>query len=125
MAKTLKLHILLLLLFAALCASAGNVLLSIGMKQVGRGGPAGLQFLWSALSNGYVIGGTFILAVYFGFFAHALSRAELSFVLPITALTYLFSALLAKIFLHEPVSAMRWAGTLVIIAGVAVVLWSD
>jgi len=50
-----------------------------------------------------------------------LSVADLSFVLPVTAIGYVLSTLLARIFLHEQVSTERWLGTIVIFLGTALV----
>lgn len=50
-----------------------------------------------------------------------LSVADLSFVLPVTSAGYVLSTLLGRVFLHEPVSASRWAGALLISLGAALV----
>jgi drug/metabolite transporter (DMT)-like permease len=50
-----------------------------------------------------------------------LSLADLSFVLPATASGYIFSAMLGKVFLNEQVSSVQWLGTLLIVAGIALV----
>lgn len=50
-----------------------------------------------------------------------LSVADLSFVLPMTAVGYAISALFGKVFLHEEVSAQRWFGVALILAGVIMV----
>jgi len=50
-----------------------------------------------------------------------LSWADLSYVLPVTAIGYVLVALAGKIFLHEQISARRWAGIVLIVAGVALV----
>jgi drug/metabolite transporter (DMT)-like permease len=50
-----------------------------------------------------------------------LSVADLSFVLPTTAVGYLLAALLGKVFLHEAVSGRRWAAVALIFAGAALV----
>jgi uncharacterized membrane protein len=50
-----------------------------------------------------------------------LSLADLSFVLPVTAVGYVLSTLLAHIFLNEQVSLERWIGTGLIFLGTAVV----
>ena len=59
-----------------------------------------------------------------GFFAAymtALSWADLTYVLPATSLGYVLLALIAKFFLHEQVSTMRWLGIALISAGVGFV----
>ncbi len=50
-----------------------------------------------------------------------LSVADLSYVLPVTAVGYVLSTVLARVFLHETVSTERWLGTLLIFAGTALV----
>jgi drug/metabolite transporter (DMT)-like permease len=50
-----------------------------------------------------------------------LSLADLSFVLPMTAVGYVISALLGKLFLQEQVSPQRWLGVALIFAGVVMV----
>jgi drug/metabolite transporter (DMT)-like permease len=50
-----------------------------------------------------------------------LSRADLSFILPVTAIGYVLSALFGRVFLHEPVSPRQWLGTILIFLGTALV----
>jgi len=50
-----------------------------------------------------------------------LSWADLSYVLPVTAFGYVLNALLGRLFLGEIVTPARWAGTLLIMAGVILV----
>ena len=50
-----------------------------------------------------------------------LSWADLSFVLPVTAVGYVFSAAFGWLFLHEQISNKRWIGALLISAGVMLV----
>jgi drug/metabolite transporter (DMT)-like permease len=50
-----------------------------------------------------------------------LGVADLSFVLPLTAIGYVFAALLGKFILHENVTPERWLGTALIFIGVALV----
>jgi len=50
-----------------------------------------------------------------------LSWADLSYVLPVTAIGYVLVALESKLFLHEEITLKRWAGIVLIMAGVALV----
>jgi uncharacterized membrane protein len=50
-----------------------------------------------------------------------LSLADLSFVLPMTAIGYVLAALLGRFFLRESVSPQRWLAVLLIFAGAALV----
>lgn len=50
-----------------------------------------------------------------------LSLADLSFILPVTAVGYVLSALFGKVFLHETVTMQQWVGTVLIFMGTALV----
>ena len=50
-----------------------------------------------------------------------LGWADLTYVLPVTALGYVLSTALAVIFLGETVNGKRWAGTVLIVLGTALV----
>jgi drug/metabolite transporter (DMT)-like permease len=50
-----------------------------------------------------------------------LSWADLSYVLPVTSVGYVVVALIGKVMLHESITGRRWAGILLIVAGVALV----
>jgi len=50
-----------------------------------------------------------------------LSWADLSYVLPVTAVGYVLVALAGRILLHESITGRRWTGILLIMAGVALV----
>jgi uncharacterized membrane protein len=46
-----------------------------------------------------------------------LGVADLSFVLPVTAVGYMLTSLLGKFFLHEILTPARWAGIILISIG--------
>jgi uncharacterized membrane protein len=50
-----------------------------------------------------------------------LSLADLSFVLPVTAVGYVLAAVFGKVFLHEEVTTRQWLGTVLIFLGTALV----
>jgi uncharacterized membrane protein len=50
-----------------------------------------------------------------------LSWADLSYVLPVTSIGYVLSAAMGYAFLAEHITWTRWAGTLLIVAGTALV----
>jgi multidrug transporter EmrE-like cation transporter len=110
-----------ILLAVMLTASVGDTLLSHGMKQVGPVSVGHLAMLLVALRNPWVITGILCLLGFFASYLTALSWADLTFVLPSTAFGYVVVALLGKFWLHEPVSAYRWAGIALIVCGVGFV----
>jgi len=96
----------------------GNVCLSRGMHQVGKiVSPVPADYI-RALANPWVIAGVCILAMWMVSNLALLSRADLSFVLPVTASSYVLIALIGHFWLHEHISWLRWLGVVVITAGV-------
>lgn len=106
-----------------LADSAGDVLITKGMKQVGEISTIKPKELLSigrrVLSNRNFLSGIFFMAVTFFSFLTVLSWADLSLVFPATSLVYVISALGAKFILKETVSLQRWAGILLVCFGVA------
>lgn len=111
----------LVLAGVVLFSSFGDVFLSRGMKQVGQISLHNFDHLFSAVLNPWVVSGIVLLILFFVSYLSALSWADLTYVLPATAIGYVLMALLAHYFLHEHVSVMRWAGIVLITAGVGFV----
>lgn len=105
--------------------AAGDVLITRGMKEIGDlSAVSPLQWfrvVKSILTNPNFLSGVFFLTVSFFAFLTVLSWADLSFVVPATAVFYVVSILGAKFILKENISPMRWAGTLLVGLGVALV----
>jgi drug/metabolite transporter (DMT)-like permease len=109
-----------LALFIALKA-VGNLSMAWGMKhfpQVMSADP--LPYLRAMLDPFVAIG---IVALILALLTRMalFSLADLSFVLPVTAVGYIIATLLGKIFLHETVTAQRWTGTVLIVVGAVLV----
>jgi drug/metabolite transporter (DMT)-like permease len=116
---------LLLVVVAVVLGGTGHVLLSKGIRPVGdlTEAPSGRLggMLGRALSNPWVIAGVVLQATFFFTYLTLLSRAEVSQLLPMTALDYVVVALLAQWVLGEIVTPARWAGIGLIAVGVALV----
>jgi drug/metabolite transporter (DMT)-like permease len=82
---------------------------------------SGLDLVLAAVSTGAVWLG---LALYVSAtlsWLVVLSRIDLSVAYPLSSMNYVLVTLLAATVLHEQVNALRWAGTLSILAGILVV----
>src|SRR5262245_10364642 len=116
---------LLLVVVAVILGGAGHVMLAKGMKPVGDlvEAPAGRLggMVARALSNPWIILGVALQAVFVFMYLALLSRAEVSQLLPLTALDYIVVALLAQWALGEIVTPARWAGIGLITFGVYLV----
>ena len=111
----------LTLIFIMLGASLGDALLSRGMKQVGPVSFDHLGLLLHALVNPWVACGILVLMSFMGSYMTALSWADLTFVQPATAFGNVVTALIGRLWLHEAITPMRWAGIACIVLGVGFV----
>ena len=114
----------LAILAIVISSSAGDVLLSRGMKQIGDLGKVrrkhGLNFVMLQIfRNRYFLMGVVCMAISFYSLLFGLSWNEVSLIGPAAAsLTFVANAFAAKIFLHERVDSRRWAAALFVAAGV-------
>lgn len=121
----LKQKTFLFLTLMVLFNSAGDTLLSRGMKQVGEirfGAPVLMwRELLRILGTGSIWLGIGSLLSFFICYLLLLSWADFSFVMPATASVFVVVPLLGAFLLHEHVSATRWLGVVIICIGVALV----
>jgi drug/metabolite transporter (DMT)-like permease len=75
----------------------------------------------AVLFQPWVTAGVLLLVVWQLSRMALLSWADLSYVLPVTSVGYVVVALIGKLLLNEAISNRRWAGILLIMAGVALV----
>ena len=110
-----------LLILTLLLRPFGNLALALGMHRF----PKLLAFdplpYLQALLNPFVALGILMLILAVFTRLALLSVADLSFVLPMTAAGYIISVVLGKVFLGEDVGSIRWLGTFLVFAGVALV----
>jgi drug/metabolite transporter (DMT)-like permease len=111
----------LVILCIALFGSVGDAFLARGMKHVDSIDIHNIAKILSALANPFVIVGILCLLAFMYSYMTALSFADLSYVLPATALGYVIMVLLSIFWLHEHVRRQRWAGVALIVIGVGVV----
>jgi bacterial/archaeal transporter family protein len=108
-----------------LADSAGDVLLTMAMKQVGEIStlrPRALVTIGrKVVTNRNFLLGLFFLAVTFFSFLIVLSWADLSLVFPAKSLVYVVSTLGAKFILGETVNFQRWAGISLVCVGVLLI----
>jgi len=113
----------LLVSIIVLATTAGEVLQAIGMRRHGEihdFRPGALGRVASALARcRYIAASVFAMAVSFFAFMALISIADLSFAVPATAASYILETILAKYLLKEHIGWKRWAGTLLVACGVA------
>jgi uncharacterized membrane protein len=111
----------LLTLFVVATNVLGNVSMSWGMKhqnaQLGLSPWTYIRLIFSP----WVLLGTMLLILWLLSRMTLLGWADLSYVLPVTAIGYVLTAILGKYFLGEEISYQGWAGTGLIVAGIVLV----
>ena len=99
----------------------GSFTLSRGLHETGRLVSFSPWPYIHAFLNPLVAVGALLLSVWLISQLSLLSRADLSYVMPVTSVSYVLTALMGKFLLHEPVSIKRWIGIGLIVLGVSLV----
>ena len=101
----------------------GNALLSHGLHHQSSAVSSSFLHYLHAIANPWAIAGVIVLTGWMISNLSLLSRADLSYVLPITgSMSYILIALVGHFFLREEVPWTHWAGIAIITIGVALVL---
>ena len=108
----------------AVFSALGDGFLARGMKQVGVVDVHHLATVLTVLLNPFIVIGVVCLIVFMYSYMTALSFADLSYVMPATAISYVVMVLLSMLWLHEHVGMQRWAGVASIVVGVGFVAGS-
>ncbi len=109
-----------LLFFLALKA-VGNSAMAWGMKQVPERMSMNPALYLRAMLNPFVALGVAALLLALLTRMALFSLADLSFVLPVTAVGYVIAVVIGNVFLGEAVSRQRWIGALLIFGGAVAV----
>ncbi|PYT50914.1 MAG: hypothetical protein DMG43_14435 [Acidobacteria bacterium] len=115
-----------LFLFTIVIAGTGGELcVSRAMKEIGEvhdfRPPAVARFVFRAMRVGWMWAGIALMTLGFFSLLAMLSIENVSFVVPVTALSYAAGTLGALLFLHERISPQRWLGVLIVCIGVTLV----
>ncbi len=110
------------LAIAVLANSLGNLMLAVAMERMPAFTAVAFHsYLLGLLENPFLLPGAALTAIYAFAQLSLFSWADLSFVVPCTAVSYILSTLLAEFVLGEHVQPGRWLGVLLIFVGVALV----
>ncbi|MGM9992183.1 MAG: EamA family transporter [Candidatus Bruticola sp.] len=124
-----KIKTILALLFAMTATTLGDIFMAKLLRPYEGVAISNLSQVWDIVLN-LLCCGTFWLAIvcFLSFFItwlSVLSYEDLSFALPLTAITYILNAFLAGPMLGEQLSPTRWLGTIIIGLGVVFVSLSE
>jgi drug/metabolite transporter (DMT)-like permease len=123
------LKLLLILIVGLIFESAGIVLLKKGITEIGEmhGVTAAEVFrvVKAGLVNPQILLGVFFEFLFFLCLLILMGRSDISFLWPLTALSFVFATFAAMIFLGETVSLVRWIGVILIVIGAAFISYSQ
>ena len=121
---------LFLILFIGLVfESAGVILLKKGMGRIGEATPVTpsqiVRLIKAGAASPQILLGVFFEALFFICLLILMAKSDISFLWPLTALSFVFATFAAWWFLHEHVGALRWAGVVLIMLGAALITYSE
>ena len=123
------LKFLIILLIGLTFESIGVVMLKKGMGRIGDVKKVNVsevaRIVKAGVTNGNILLGVFFEALFFVTLLILMSTSDISFLWPLTGLSFVFATFAAIIFLGEKVSPMRWAGVVLVVAGAVLIGYSE
>ncbi len=121
--------LLLILLIGLVFEATGVVFLKKGINQIGEVKAVTaaeiVRVVKAGVTSPSVLLGVFFEALFFGCLLILMGESDISFLWPLTALSFVMTTLAALVFLGEKVSSIRWAGVVFIVIGAALISYSE
>jgi drug/metabolite transporter (DMT)-like permease len=83
------------------------------------------KMVGNALTNKHFLLGLLLETMFFIGLLYLLGQRDVRFIWPLTSLSFVMTTLAARFLLNENVSAIRWAGVLLIVFGAALISYSE
>ncbi|HVP57459.1 MAG TPA: EamA family transporter [bacterium] len=125
---------LLLIVFSVTLGVGGQIALKYGVGHASKDSSSRIAqsldprsvfaFLQSAATNKFVLLGFLLYLISAASWLVILSRVDLSFAYPLISISYIIIVVLSRFIFNEPVTSYRIAGTIVVCAGVFLLLRS-
>ncbi len=121
--------IIIILFIGLVCEAAGVVLLKEGIDTVCKGKDVTVANIIPTVLKGAtnlrILLGVALEAAFFACLLYMMSQKEISFVWPLTSMSFVMTTLAAVFYLKEEVTAARWAGVALIMLGAGLITWSE
>lgn len=115
------------ILFYTFIMAFSQILLKSGVSQIGGFKIDGLRdvflIIFQALKNPFIMGSIVLMVSSFFLWLYVLSWTKLGLIFPLTALTYVFVAVMSVFILGEKFSVYAYFGIVLIISGVFFLLY--
>lgn len=121
--------ILVVLFIALTFESIGVVLLKQGLTRLEPPKSYAVieiaSLIGRGVTNRQIVLGVFFEALFFAGLLYMMSQGDLSFIWPLTALTFVFATFAARFYLHEQITPLRWVGVAFIVLGAGLITWTE
>lgn len=127
--------VLIILVIAFTFEAVGVITLKRGIDQIGPRYTErkatmpvwknALKLVGEWFTNRDIIIGLVLETIFFILLQFLLGKHDVSFVWPLTALSFVMTTLAAKFFLHEQVNGLRWGGVALIVLGAALISYGE
>jgi drug/metabolite transporter (DMT)-like permease len=127
--------IILILIVAFSFEAIGIVVLKRGLDQIGPRYTARkatmplwqniLKLLGDWFTNKNILLGLLLETIFFILLQYLLGARDVSFIWPLTALSFVMTTLAAQFVLHERVDGWRWGGVALIVLGAAFISYGE
>src|SRR5476651_41938 len=121
--------LILILLVGLAFESTGVILLKKGMNAIGEmhgyNAVEIFRVVKAGVTNPQILLGVFFEALFFLCLLILMSKSDISFLWPLTALSFVFATFAAMWFLGESVSPVRWVGVALIMLGAGFISLSE
>jgi drug/metabolite transporter (DMT)-like permease len=121
--------IIIILFIGLVFESTGIVFLKKGMTAVGEVKTISAGEIFRVVKAGVtspkIIAGVFFEALFFVCLLIMMAKSDISFLWPLTGLSFVFSTFAAIWFLGETVSPIRWIGVILVVVGAVVIGYSE
>lgn len=127
--------ILIILVIAFTFEAFGVIALKKGLNEIGaqytarKAGMPGWKNVVTLVGNWFtnkdVLFGLLLETIFFVLLQYLLGQRDVSFVWPLTAISFVLTTLAAQFLLHERVDVVRWSGVALIMLGAAFISYSE
>lgn len=127
--------ILIILVIAFTFEAFGVIALKKGLNEIGAQYTARKDTLpvWKNVvrlvgnwfTNKSVLFGLLLETIFFILLQYLIGQRDVSFVWPLTAISFILTTLAAQFLLHERVDVVRWSGVALIVLGAAFISYSE
>jgi drug/metabolite transporter (DMT)-like permease len=84
-----------------------------------------LKLVGNWFANKHIWLGLLLETIFFVCLLYLLGQRDVSFIWPLTSLSFVMTTLAAQFFLHEKVTTVRWGGVVLIMIGAALISYSE